>query len=352
MKRFACLNLVLFICRLDASNAQITFDPALFHNLRGNTYTSMIYQMDASHYPAMDAIAAQTGGGQTYDFTPYTFMLASHAILPVYTSAVGSPGEGDPEFGGANYVQFLDYGGGQGFWSFYNLSDDGYDYIGSIFQSSLGTQVNKNNPPDRIYSFPLTGGSTWDQNIVSHTVGFGVESTRNIMEHNEVDGWGNLVTPMGTAPTVRLRKTRVDDVTGKSQVTLDNYFFLTNTPHSATISYNTAVGGISVVTYSVLTAGTGTANEELPQLNARLSPNFPNPFTKSTMIAFELERPQHASLRVYDVTGREVATLVDNFLAAGVHSANFKASGLTSGLYVYRLEVDGVVTTRSMMLAR
>lgn len=97
---------------------------------------------------------------------------------------------------------------------------------------------------------------------------------------------------------------------------------------------------------------TRTSVEELPQPGFKPTQNYPNPFSEFTTITFELDKPQRVHLRVFDVTCREVAQLVDASLAAGAHSANFRPDGLTNGLYVYRLEADGVVTVGSMVLAR
>lgn len=83
-----------------------------------------------------------------------------------------------------------------------------------------------------------------------------------------------------------------------------------------------------------------------------LSQNYPNPFNPETVIEFALPVAGEATLKVYDVTGREVATLLDQPLAAGVHRANFDAARLPSGLYFYRLDAGPHSMTRKMVLLR
>lgn len=84
-----------------------------------------------------------------------------------------------------------------------------------------------------------------------------------------------------------------------------------------------------------------------------LDQNFPNPFNPTTTIRFALPEGQRAvSLRVYDILGREVATLIDGAMAAGVHDVRFDGSRLSSGMYVYRLVTDRYSATHKLLLLR
>jgi hypothetical protein len=83
-----------------------------------------------------------------------------------------------------------------------------------------------------------------------------------------------------------------------------------------------------------------------------LAPNYPNPFNPETTIAFTVPQQAHVRLVVYDVLGRAVAVLVDGPQPAGMHEARFDASGLPSGVYVYRLQAEGFSQTRTMVLLR
>jgi hypothetical protein len=83
-----------------------------------------------------------------------------------------------------------------------------------------------------------------------------------------------------------------------------------------------------------------------------LEQNYPNPFNPSTVIGYQLAVDGEASLKVYDVLGREVAVLVDGMMTAGQHQATFNADGLPSGMYLVRLEAGGQVMTRKMSLVK
>lgn len=73
-----------------------------------------------------------------------------------------------------------------------------------------------------------------------------------------------------------------------------------------------------------------------------LDQNYPNPFNPSTKINFQLKVDSKVSLKIFDVLGQEVATLVNTNLVAGGHSINFNASALNSGVYLYRIEATGI----------
>lgn len=83
-----------------------------------------------------------------------------------------------------------------------------------------------------------------------------------------------------------------------------------------------------------------------------LMQNYPNPFNPSTTISFGLPTEQRVSLRVYDLLGKELRTLVDAVKGAGEHRVLFDATGLPSGIYFYRLVAGEYVETRKMQLIR
>jgi arabinogalactan endo-1,4-beta-galactosidase len=84
----------------------------------------------------------------------------------------------------------------------------------------------------------------------------------------------------------------------------------------------------------------------------QLYQNYPNPFNPITKISWQSPVNSHQTLRVYDVLGNEVATLVNEYREAGIYEINFDASNLPSGVYIYKLQAGDFTQTRKMTLVK
>ncbi len=93
------------------------------------------------------------------------------------------------------------------------------------------------------------------------------------------------------------------------------------------------------------------SSETIPK-EFRLYPNFPNPFNPTTKIRFDLPKRSSVKLKLYDLFGREVVVLVDENLPPGEYKVELKAKSLASGVYLYRLEAEGFVRTKKLMLVK
>lgn len=92
--------------------------------------------------------------------------------------------------------------------------------------------------------------------------------------------------------------------------------------------------------------------EQLEQFEYSLSDNYPNPFNPSTKINYTINIAGYVTLRVYDVLGTEVASLVDERREAGSYSIEFNAANLPSGIYLYRLTSGNYIETKKLMLLK
>ena len=96
-------------------------------------------------------------------------------------------------------------------------------------------------------------------------------------------------------------------------------------------------------------------NEQIADDNPstyNLYQNYPNPFNPSTVIRYQLPAAGNVQLQVFDVLGREVASLVNGWKAAGNYTYNFDAKDLASGIYIYRIKTRDFVATRKMLLIK
>ncbi|MDP3150684.1 MAG: M14 family zinc carboxypeptidase [Ignavibacteria bacterium] len=109
---------------------------------------------------------------------------------------------------------------------------------------------------------------------------------------------------------------------------------------------------ISIVTYDDLTSVDG--KELNAPFNFSLSQNYPNPFNPGTMINYQTASAGFVSLKIFDVLGNEVETLVNEVQEAGSHTVQFSSakSRLASGVYFYRLKTEGFTETKKMVLLR
>jgi hypothetical protein len=83
-----------------------------------------------------------------------------------------------------------------------------------------------------------------------------------------------------------------------------------------------------------------------------LNQNYPNPFNPTTTISFTIPSTSNVSLKVFNILGKEVATLVNESKSAGNYSINFNASGLSSGVYFYQLTTDNFTSTKKFILMK
>ncbi|MCU0342612.1 MAG: T9SS type A sorting domain-containing protein [Ignavibacterium sp.] len=119
----------------------------------------------------------------------------------------------------------------------------------------------------------------------------------------------------------------VGQPTGSNTVYVDNFYF-----------YNSATDVKEII-------GATPSDFELEQ-------NYPNPFNPSTLISYSIPQNSFVTLKVYDVIGNEVATLVNQSQSAGKYEVRFDASNLSNGVYMYSIKTDNFTSTKKMILMK
>jgi hypothetical protein len=97
---------------------------------------------------------------------------------------------------------------------------------------------------------------------------------------------------------------------------------------------------------------TGISNNTGIPVQFSLAQNYPNPFNPSTLIKYQLPKAAFVMITVFDLLGKEVASLVNGNVEAGYHQAEFNGSDLSSGLYIYKIETDGFTDVKKMILVK
>jgi len=129
-------------------------------------------------------------------------------------------------------------------------------------------------------------------------------------------------------------------------------YFLEAIAHSGRRSLKPLVGEDGPFIFEVIQTGTTSVTDDTKPREFQLFQNYPNPFNPTTKIGFRIVDRGFVSLKVFDVLGRKVATLVNEEKPPGSYDVIFNASGLSSGLYVYRLQAGSIAQTRKLMVLK
>jgi hypothetical protein len=149
---------------------------------------------------------------------------------------------------------------------------------------------------------------------------------------------------------------------GTYSVSVDRPGFDEVSSQSATVSYNNTTSGVGLVNSSIpviqtvnfsisQTTTSVTPSSEVVE-SYRLSQNYPNPFNPSTTITFALPQAGKTTLKVFNILGQEVVSLVDGYENGGIHQIVFNGDRLSSGVYFYQLKSGSFVQSKKMVLLK
>ncbi len=140
-------------------------------------------------------------------------------------------------------------------------------------------------------------------------------------------------------------------VPGSYSVSSSSYGYTDGTTTTTSLDYTS---NYSSTTSFTLTPESVTAVETSPAAisSYQLYQNYPNPFNPSTVIRFSVPYESHVTLKIYNILGSEVATLVNGVRAAGSYNVTFNADNLASGVYFYQLKAGNFVATKKLLLLK
>lgn len=199
-------------------------------------------------------------------------------------------------------------------------------------------------------SFSLGFSQDFDIYDTTYNTNWQIESTEMYSEtvNVTVDGYGTLLVGELSYECLRMKREYLtEEYKEFLYATKDGVLFVVSD-----IDINEPDTGLIEADYQVLLKSdivTGLANEQLDK-TLTLEQNFPNPFKNRTTFEYSIERAGIVSLKVFDITGREVAVLINEEQSQGNHQVIYDASGLKSGLYYYRLEHRNNTMSKKLMI--
>jgi len=311
----------------------------------------------------MDIGTASNSAPETWSMPSVTFIDTTRTdnVLPASTPY-------SSDFPGATYAQTQSFSEGTAtseYYGYYTLSSNTLWFVGSVEHeagSVSGHAVDTSiitHKVQAVFTLPVQlGGTMTSGPDTIYASGNDVEVNTGSTKY---DAYGSLTLPNGTFPALRVNGTTITKIylSGSLINTLPSYTisWLTGSGNQLSVEVDSnASGSVKVRSVSLTTVGPTPATlvkspAKLPG-NFVLSQNYPNPFNPSTQIQFSVPKAGFVTLKVYDMLGREVATLVNGELSASSYSITWNAANVASGMYLYKLEAGKYSVTKKMVLMK
>lgn len=257
----------------------------------------------------------------------------------------------DPANTSKRYEYFEGDGGG-----FYESGDEGKNWtlksnIISGYKPSGTLSVHPSTPNLFYLALSYTGlyksvdgGNTWN-NMDGWISAWQVDSRGNVIVafgQRTGDTYDKIYKSTNNGSTWELITTGV--------YKLPNTTSLVINPHNINQLWIGTTGNGTFI-YDGLTIGITNISTEVPA-EYKLEQNYPNPFNPTTNITIDIQKSANVKLVVYDIRGKEVATLVNEEIKPGTYNVDFNASNLTSGTYFYRMTAGSFSETKKMVLIK
>ncbi len=350
--------LIFFIGNLTL-NAQIQITQSDVQNAFAPGTSWATFSSDSLQTTMDVGVAGGSSQSWTVPTITWTQTLNTSNVLPANTPYAST-------FASANLAQ---YSAGEiegyqaSFYEYYRLEGNALYNLGSVIHvqdSGVDTTIYQMYE-EIVFPLPLTYGTVIPGSRDSTEIYPGFYNITTVTQ--TVDAFGTITFPFGTFDALRIKYVDQTEV----------YFngSLINQYGSTSFTWITKNGGMfeADLDTTTLTSGNVTLySANMTQFNAAtsveekgknvsptefvLSQNYPNPFNPSTKISWQSPVAGHQILKVYDVLGNEIATLVDEYKSAGIYEVSFDASRLSSGIYFYKLLAGNYVETKKMILLK
>ncbi len=365
--------LPLLLLGILSATAQPTLNANTYAQLIGNAYISIRHPVDfgtssetqVQVRQALQGLITRQGAAQSWDFSAFTYLepvTSAQVYLPYSDTLPGARA-----FLQADHALQVR----EGVYLYGALrQNEGQFYYGLATGDSI--MALPPGDPFPALRFPLTYGTpqwSWPsasfnlEVLVAFLVAFSGDSSlaalyeqyKSLLQNAsvtllwEVDGYGMLITPAGSSPCLRLKRTvRVQGLPAPFPSTQDvavDYLYLTeDLSLAAEIATRLVFSSFtlslqpSAASYSVSHVAPVAHQPWATTSGALLQAPYPNPFAEQTMLTLTLPTPQPVSVRIYNLLGQEVARAFGGWLAPGTHQLPIQAKGWAAGVYLCRVE--------------
>ena len=294
------------------------------------------------------------GGGNNWNFTNLqsNLMVTLESIDPATSPYISD----FPTANICNYSSSTIGGNFSEIWTYSKLNGQ-FDVLGNAAVSSalpgFVTTISY-DPYRRQYEHPFTFNSQWSD---TYTQTISVNGTpinsSSVTISTLVDAYGTMTIPGGAS----YEALRIREELTISGITSVNFSFISKNGAQVNVnavSSNPPNSGIISVDGTTYYDGLVSSVEQINEIpnGFTLNQNYPNPFNPNTNIQYSIPEASFVELKVYDVLGNEVATLVDAEQNAGVYKADFSGSDLASGLYIAKITAGNYTNTIKMSLLK
>lgn len=241
----------------------------------------------------------------------------------------------------------------------------------SVASASLAPEVNSVQRPNQEFVVRLKADGVIDlfglsfELLYDHANYISIISIEpDSLFGGDVVFYSNVDTAAGKIAVGISRKAGQKGVTGAGSAVRVKAIVANNTPNGTTIQFSlqSVVANDSNGEFLQLSPGSSRTTIFVPTIvadyiesipvNYRLEQNYPNPFNPTTRIEFALPRLSHVTLRIFNLNGQEVVTLVSGELSAGQYQVDWDASSLNAGTYFYQLKTEEFAQTRKLTLVK
>jgi len=334
-----------------ANDALCTTSPAatfIYKTSNGGATWTQVHTLAGGFINAIQMVSATEGYatgdpvGGVWEFLKTTNGGTTWAQVPTAPAQVG----GEAGWNNAFYILGSNMWWGTNQTRAYRSTDMGATWTSGVTTGSVNSYAIHYNSPTtglaggNAMTLSTNGGANYATITAPGTTG-----NINSLEGNGSDWWatrtGNTVYRSTNGGT---NWTTAYTLTGAAFNDMD--FTLSNgCPVGWAVSSAGLIAKMSAVT------GITSIGGEVPSAYS-LNQNYPNPFNPETNINFSIPKSGLVTLKIYDISGKEVSTLVNEVKNAGSYIVGFNASNLPSGAYFYRIQTDGFADTKKMMLIK